>query len=888
MCRSVSFLVVGFFAVLQLLLSESRSFGQEILELRYDLIEEPDIGTKVGNVVTDSDLRFLYSPEVLEMLQLRFLKQSHSSIFLLDSSTGVVRTANRIDRESLCPGFDACVLRVDVAIQPIQFFRIIRLFISIEDINDNSPRFTDPEVILDVLETVAIGTGLAIPVAFDPDSRHFSVQGYQLLSPIDSMDLRQFRRGNESAELRLVIVRPLDRESVARYQVTVIATDGGDPPRSGSLNVIVNVIDVNDNSPVFDAESYRATIVENSAPLTPVVKVRAVDGDAGLNGHVVYELTSLTATSYGHLFGIENATGLVYVIGRIDFEDREVFDLVVVARDLGPDSVPRTVPVVVQVLDENDNAPEISIDTLSPLLGRAEVVESGPVGMFVAHVTVIDQDTGSENGQFNCSLDDPHFRLKKVYETEFHILTAVVLDRELQADFRLAIICRDFGQVAQESVAQLTVGVVDVNDHDPVFQRSTYYEDLIENNYIGAIVFHVNASDRDDGPNAQLRFSVEGEGASAFHVDQSSGAVKALVSFDRELVPQIRFRIVVRDSGTPSRSATAIGFVSIVDVNDERPQFIREVYYFRVDENEPKGTSVGTVKAEDEDIGLYGQLTYGLMSSPTSEMFTIDARTGQIATGQSLDRESHSVHNLVVMATDTATPALTGTCAVVIQVADLNDNRPEFDATLRTNNTFHVSTHAQRGHVVTRVVAMDADAGSNASITYEISSESGSAELFSIDPDLGLVYVTEPLLHMDGEFRELKVIAKDGGNPPQATLTFIYVAINSSVTMTSSSVVTGVSQSASIVVRYNLTIVVVLSVTSGLITICLITAIVFIRRQDSKQNHPYNCRSQEEGDDDEEARKIMTSNGRHHKAPPGDGRTQQLGQYDAIASSAKV
>src|SRR6218665_156131 len=129
MSRSVFIFVVGILPVLELLsqTSRTRSFGQEILERRYSLVEEPDIGTYVGNVITDSDLRSLYSPEVLDMLQLRFLKQSHSSVFLLDGSTGVVRTANRIDRETICPGFDSCVLRVDVAIQPIQFFRIIRL-----------------------------------------------------------------------------------------------------------------------------------------------------------------------------------------------------------------------------------------------------------------------------------------------------------------------------------------------------------------------------------------------------------------------------------------------------------------------------------------------------------------------------------------------------------------------------------------------------------------------------------------------------------------------------------------------------------------------------------------------------------------------------------------
>lgn len=819
------------------------SFAQDIIEIKYELKEEPDIGTFVGNVVGDSELSVIYSREVLAVLHLRFLKQRISNVFLLDGSTGMLRTANRLDRESLCPGVDSCILRIDVAIQPIQYFRIIRVTVNLLDVNDNSPRFYDSTATLDVLETVAVGSGFAVPTAYDPDSPPFSVQRYQIDAHQDAFNLRQTQRRNESTQLRLVVVQPLDRELIDIYHLTITAYDGGDPPRSDSMNVVIKIIDVNDNSPVFEEDTYRAIIKENSPLLTSIIRVQATDADVGLNGEVVYGLTSLTASSLGHLFAVQNTTGQLYVNGQIDYEESEIYHLAIIARDLGPDSIPKTVLVLIQVLDVNDNEPEITVDTLSSTPGIAEVYESGTTGMFVAHVSVVDKDTGNKNGQFNCSLEDNYFHLKKIDATEFHVVTTQVLDREDQSEHSLAIVCRDFGDESQTSVEHLTVKVLDINDHDPIFQTTSYYGEAIENNYIGMVVFYVNATDADAGPNAEINFDAEGEGASAFQINPLTGAVQALVSFDRELIQQVKFRIIARDSGNPIRSSTAVALVNVIDVNDEKPRFPKDVYYFQVQENELHGTRVGSVKAEDLDSGLYGQVIYSIMSGSFSEMFSIDDHTGFITTDQALDRETQAVHDLIVVATDAGSPPFTGSVSVLIFVADRNDNRPQFDQSLRTNKIYYLSTSSSQGYVVTRVTATDADSGNNATIVYTILYENEATRLFSIDQDSGDIFVKSSLINMDGELHELKVMAKDCGVPILSSQISIFVAINSSLPMTPSHAMSGYSQA--IVIRYNLTIVVVLSVISGIITMCLITAIIFIRQQDCKQENPCGSRRME-------------------------------------------
>ena len=629
------------------------------LEVKYQLEEEKEVGSYVGNVRDDTHLASIYSADVMHTLQFRFLRQQQQQLpFVVNENTGVITTSGRVDRDVICPGAETCDVKLDVAVQPAQYFRVIRVTIAIEDINDNAPQFPDAAVHFEILESAVVGTGLVFPVAVDPDSPQFAVRGYRDVTHSDTFDLREIRKPDSSSgsgELRLVLVRPLDRERLDRYRLKIMAADGGTPARTGVVDVFVEVLDVNDNSPVFERHEYQATIVENAPPRTVIARVVATDADAGLNGQVVYEFSSLTASSFGHIFAVTNTSGDVYVTGPVDYEERTVYQLVVVARDLGPESVAESVTVTVKVTDTNDNAPEISVDTLTGNTEVAVASEDAEPGTFVAHVAVSDRDSGSA-GQVDCMVNEVHFRLKPMLGDdgdEYQLVTAALLDREARASYDVGIVCRDRGPEPRERVERVKIQITDVNDNDPHFRYPSYRTELIENNYVGAVVLRVNASDADDGDNAALRYSLRG--GSGFKVDEDSGVIKATKKFDREVAGSYRFFVVASDRGKPtSRSSSAEVIVDIVDVNDERPRFEHQTYSLNVDENSPIGTEVGTVKAVDPDVGSYGHVTY----TTTSEVFSVDRESGRITTLQPLDREVVPVYSLTVVATDSGTRTL--------------------------------------------------------------------------------------------------------------------------------------------------------------------------------------------------------------------------------------
>lgn len=616
--------------------------------------EEQEVGMFVGNVRQDTNLASLYNADVMHKLQFRFLRQHQQQLpFSVDVETGVITTSGRVDRDAICPGAETCDVKLDVAVQPAQYFRVIRVTIAILDINDNAPHFADADVHFEILESAAVGTALVLPIAVDPDSPKFAVRGYRDVTHSDTFDLRMIRKPDStsgSGELRLVLVQALDRERVDRYQLKIMAADGGTPSRSGVVNVFVEVLDVNDNNPVFERHEYQTTIVENAPPRTVVTRVVATDADDELNGQIVYEFSSLTASSFGHIFAITNTSGDIYIVGSVDHEERTVYQLVVVARDLGPESVAASVTVTVKVTDTNDNAPEINIDTLTGNTEVAVASEDAEPDTFVAHVAVSDRDSGSA-GEVDCVVSDGHFRLKPMSSNddgdEYQLVTAAMLDRESRASYDVGIVCRDRGPEPRERVERLKIQVTDVNDNDPLFRYPSYRTELIENNYVGAIVLRVNASDADEGDNADLRYSLRS--SSGFEIDEDSGVIKATKSFDREVAASYRFFAVVSDRGKPTpRSSSAEVVVDIIDINDERPRFEHHTYSLSVAENSPAGTEVGTVKAVDPDIGSFGHVTY----ATTSDMFSVDRDTGLIITLQPLDREVLPVYTITVVATD--------------------------------------------------------------------------------------------------------------------------------------------------------------------------------------------------------------------------------------------
>jgi len=843
-----------------------------VLEVHYLFEEEQPVGTVVGNVVDDAKLAEHYDVETLRRLTYRFLKRRPDSVFAVNSATGVIRASGRVDREELCTPKDmaegeSCDVQLDVVVQPLAFFRIIRVTVTVTDVNDHAPTFTDTEQAIGVPESAAVGSTLLVPEASDLDGAEFGVQSYNLVTDANCFTLTASERRDGSDDkftARLVLAKPLDRELQDRYRLQIVAVDGGVPPKSGTLDVNVVVEDVNDNSPVFDHDSYEASLPEDVEVGTTFLRVHAADYDDGLNGDVLYSLTGVRRLP----FDVDNVTGDMYVKGALDHEARGVYRLIVNARDRGsPPTRPSSVSLTVHVVDLNDNPPTISIDTLSSTPGVAEIAEGSAVGSFVAHLSVFDEDSGS-NGRFTCELREedtdglqrPRFALNPMIggsDGEFQITTSVALDHEQQALHELTVICSDYGTPSMTSMMRVVVNVTDINDNDPQFVQSTYSDELIENNYVGAEVLMVRATDRDDGLNGQLTYSVDGDAAAWFDVEPTTGVVKAGVKFDRELNSSMRFYVVARDAGDPQRSASALVTVAVVDVNDERPTFSQSVYKFSVMENQPADATVGSVAAVDRDLSIYGQVTYSIVRSPDdvgdSDAFKIDARTGTVTTTRRLDREVATQYRLRVNASDRGVPPLASTATVIIYVGDENDNQPVFVFPTPTNHSVHVSTRAPVGHVIARLLAVDADYGKNAELTYSVTDQTWS-EYFDVDASLGAVIVNRGLGDVDGRTFAFDVVVRDGALPHHSVSSLLYVTVNSSLAFvgdldrSDGGLDGGGGWLHVFVSSNNVLIVIVLSAVSAVIAVVLIVAICcVVRRQDAHakhHSHKYNCRTE--------------------------------------------
>ena len=876
-----------------------------MLEVHYLFEEEQPIGTVVGNVVEDANLAELYDSETFRRLRYRFLKQLPNSAFAVDSEAGVIRVDGRVDREDLCSSTDladeeVCDVQLDVVVQPLPFFRIIRVTVTITDVNDHSPSFADRELVVAVPESTVVGSTLLVPEAHDLDGVEFGVRSYDLVTGSDRFMLAPSERRDGNADgfsARLVLTKPLDRELEDSYRLQIVAVDGGIPPKSGTLDVSVVVEDVNDNSPVFDHDSYEASLPEDVEVGTTFVRVHAADDDEGLSGEVVYSLSG----AHRLPFDVNNATGDVYVSGVVDHEESRVYRLTVKARDRGsPPSEPASVSLTVHVVDLNDNAPTISVDTLSSTPGVAEIAEGSAVGSFVAHLSVFDADVGSK-GRFTCELREegttpqrPRFTLTPMIggdDGEFQIRTSSELDHERQVLHELTVVCSDYGTPSMTSMMRVVVNVTDINDHDPEFVQSTYSAELDENNYIGAEVVTVRATDRDDGANGRLTYSIDGDAAAKwFDVEPTTGVVKARVSFDRESNGSLRFHVVARDAGEPRRSASARVSVTIRDVNDERPTFSQTTYQFSVMENLPAGATVGSVAAIDRDLSVYGQVTYTLLQSGGgddgggSDAFAIDARSGALTTTRPLDREAVARYRLRVNASDRGVPPLASVATVIVYVRDNNDNRPTFLFPTPTNRTVHVSTRAPVGHVIARLTAVDADRDKNAELTYAVSDETRS-DYFDVDPNLGAVIVNRVLGDVDGRTFALKVIVRDNAPPRHSVSSMLYVTVNDTLAFVGdldrggSGRVDGGSWFGRFISSNNVLIVVILSAVSAVIALVLIVAIcLVVRRQDahSKQSNKYNCRT--------EALKMLQSKGGNGSMAAGGPGANVTGT-DSVAGS---
>ncbi|KAM9740623.1 protocadherin gamma-A4-like [Menidia menidia] len=647
-------------------------------DVSYSVPEEMKKGSVIGNIAKDLGLEVgkLFSRKA------RIDTDDESMKYCgINLNTGDLIVKERIDREGLCAKKPSCVLKQELVLEnPLELHRIS---IRVQDINDNSPQFKAESLKLEIHESAVKGASFLLDEAHDADIGENAVQGYSLQQN-DYFKLNVKTKGIGRKYGELVLEKELDREEKKEITLMLIAfdaLDGGSPQRSGTVVIRVTVLDANDNAPVFSQDIYKATVPENSAPDTIVIKVSATDADEGVNGAVTYDFGHVSEDDV-NVFGIDPKTGEITVTGVIDYEERRSFEMSVEAKDgLGLASYAK---IMIDVIDMNDNAPMINLKS-----GSNPIPENVAPGTEVGIINVQDRDS-EKNRKVRCSIQqNVPFKLVPSIKNYYSLVTTGQLDREVVSDYNITITATDEGSPPLSSSKTVELSVADINDNPPVFEEQSYSAYVTENNKPGSTLCSVSARDPDWRQNGTVIYSllageVGGAPVSSYvSVNGDTGVIHAVRSFDYEQLRSFKVQVMARDNGSPPLSSNVTVSVFISDVNDNSPQILYpapEGSSFMT-ELVPKaahgGSLVSKVIAVDADSGQNAWLSYEIVKSTDPGLFSIGVHSGEIRTQRDISESDSMKQNLLVAVKDNGQPSLSATCAMYLLISDNLAEVPE-------------------------------------------------------------------------------------------------------------------------------------------------------------------------------------------------------------------
>lgn len=645
--------------------------------LNYSVPEEQGPGTVIGNIAKDARLGLeqIGQGGQGKKANFRVLENSAPHLIDVDPQSGLLYTKQRIDRETLCKRNPKCQLSMEVFANDKE---ICMIKIDIQDINDNSPTFPSDQIDIDISENAVPGTRFPLTSAHDPDAGENGLKTYQITrDDYNLFSLEVKSRGDGTKFPELVIQRPLDREERSHHTLILSATDGGEYPRSGTMQINVKVIDSNDNSPVFDQPSYIVEIPENSPPGKVLIDLNATDPDEGNNGQVVYSFSGYAPERIRELFSIDSRTGVIKIQGEIDYEESPVIEIDVQAKDLGPNPIPGHCKVTVKVLDRNDNWPSIGFVSVR----QGAISEAAPPGTVIALVRVTDKDSG-RNGQLQCRvLGNVPFKLEENYDNFYTVVTDRPLDREVQDEYNVTIVAKDNGIPPLNSTKSFTVKILDENDNVPRFTKSVYLLQIPENNIPGEYLGSVLAHDPDLGQNGTVYYSIVNSNVSGgdvntyVNVNAANGAIYAVRSFNYEQIKYFDFKVLAKDNGSPHLESNATVRISVLDVNDNIPVIVlplllNDTAEIHVPRNVGVGYIVTTVRAVDNDYGESGRLTYEISDGNEEHLFEIDPVTGEVRTAHPFWDDVNPIVELIIRVADHGKPTLTAAARLIIKASD--------------------------------------------------------------------------------------------------------------------------------------------------------------------------------------------------------------------------
>ncbi|XP_056625235.1 protocadherin alpha-8-like isoform X5 [Triplophysa dalaica] len=649
-------------------------------QVMYSVSEEVNKGVVVGNIAKDLNLNI----EELESRMFHIATASGRKYFGINLKTGVLFVSERIDREELCPASPQCSVNLEAVVNnPLNLYRIE---IKILDINDNAPSFRVKSKQFNISENAFIGDRFQLPRASDQDVGANSVKSYKL-SHNEHFSLDVQTAGEQSVSAELVLQKALDREKQPVIQLTLTAVDGGKPLRSGTIQIVVTVQDVNDNAPVFGKTLYKVRLAENVPKGTIVICLNATDADEGINSEIIYSVAQQDSDDKtSSLFKMDSSTGEISVQGVVDFEQHNAYEIRVQAKDKGFSPRYAHCKILVEILDVNDNEPEISLTSQVNTVSEDAKKETT-----VALITISDKDSGKNGNAHGKVVGDVPFKLHSSYKNYYSLVVDGALDRERVDRYNVTIVAIDEGTPPLSATRVFTVYVSDVNDNAPRFPYPVINVFVKENGPKEQIIYTLSANDPDLDENSKITYGLlEPFQKSAFvysalSINSDSGDIHSLQSFNYEEVKTFQFKVQATDFGVPPLSSNVTVNVFILDENDNSPAILApysehgSVNTENIPYSAEAGYFVAKIRAVDADSGYNALLSYHISEPKGNNLFRIGTSSGEIRTKRRTSDNDLKTHPLVILVSDNGEPSLSATVSIdVVVVEATGDGKTQF------------------------------------------------------------------------------------------------------------------------------------------------------------------------------------------------------------------
>ena len=680
-----------------------------------------------------------------------------SDDFALDATSGVLTMRRSLDFET-ANSHTLTVTATDSGTPSLT--STAQVLVRVRDEDDVRPTFPEPALSVEVSESQAIGNSVIQLQAVDPDTQNLT---YSL---IEGNEERNFDIDTSTGLITLS--SSLDFELTTMYLLVASVSDGINTVAPATVNISVIVLDENDNSPQFSADSYSTSLPEDTTAGSVVLTAFANDSDSTSNALVSYSISPAHPS-----FTINPTSGGISTTSGLDFEQQTSYQFRVVARDAGNPSLSSSALVTVSVSDVNDNPPVFRLSNITVQL--QEGLENGTQ---VAVFEATDADSGS-NAIITYRLQAPGDVPFQIHPTTGFVHLAGSLDYETETSYLMEVVASDQGVPSLSATASLSVEVLDENDNQPEFDQAQYTVSISETQAVGSPVIQVTATDRDSGANADIQYSITaGNLNDAFQIDQQNGSISLASVVDFEQTTLYTLTVTAVNFLASNQLASSISVtINVLDVNEFAPVFTQDLYQRGVRENGPPGVSVLSVRATDQDTGLSGEVSYRIMGGDEREAFDV-LSNGTLVTRLALDREQQAVYNLTVLASDSGLPSFSDTTQVLVTVLDENDSPPLF---LSSSYSASLTENVAAGtdiNLTPPLIVTDADDRTTPNAEIRFSIVSGDpARAFEINTMTGQIQAVGDIDFEQRTRYELTISATDNGVPALSSTALVVISI---------------------------------------------------------------------------------------------------------------